>query len=79
MPGPDRASPLSVEWIKLIINDLNERECAILTTQICISYYMSMIYIRRLFLYAGAWTLLLHASFSGYARSGRRLTANSLS
>ena len=27
----------------------------------------------------GAWTLLLHASFSGYARSGRRLTANSLS
>ena len=27
----------------------------------------------------GAWTLLLHASFSGYAWSGRRLTANSLS
>ena len=53
MPGPDRASPLSVEWIKLIINDLNERDCAILTTQICISYYMSMIYIRRLFLSGG--------------------------
>jgi hypothetical protein len=29
--------------------------------------------------HTGAWTLLLHASFSGYARSGRALTANSLS